>query len=111
METEVQLQNPILEEHETALLSNRRQDHILVDSAMDSSHVVVIQVNLLEDFVGNGNQLCDRDSTVGSSIGGSDIDAIELVYNVYLLCYLLFIFKLCLFLGTYPCCRKVLMLL
>ena len=43
---------------------------------MDSSHIV-IQVNLLEDFVGNGNQLCDRDSTVGSSIGGSDIDAME----------------------------------
>ena len=75
METEVQLQNPILEEQETALLSNRRQDHILVDSAMDSSHIV-IQVNLLEDFVGNGNQLCDRDSTVGRS-GGSDIDAME----------------------------------
>jgi hypothetical protein len=65
-----------LEEHETALLSNRRQDHILVDSAMDSSHVV-IQVHLLEDFVGNGNQLCDRDSTVGSSIGGSDINDME----------------------------------
>ena len=76
METEVQLQNPILKEHETALLSNRRQDHILVDSAMDSSHVVVIQVNLLEDFVGNGNQLCDRDSIVGR-IGGSYIDAME----------------------------------
>ena len=41
---------------------------------MDSSHVV-IQVNLLEDrHAGNGNQLCGRDSTVGS-IGGSDIDA------------------------------------
>ena len=66
-----------MEEHETALLSNRRQDHILVDSAMDSSHVVVIQVNLLEDFVGNGNQLWDRDSTVGSSIGGSDINDME----------------------------------
>ena len=44
---------------------------------MDSSHVV-IQVNLLEDrHAGNGNQLCDRDSTVGSSIGGGDIDAME----------------------------------
>ena len=41
------VKNPILEEHETALLSNRRQDHILVDSAMDSSHVV-IQLNLLK---------------------------------------------------------------
>ena len=76
LETEVQLQNPILEEQETALLSNRRQDHILVALAMDSSHVVM-QLNLLEDFVGIGNQLCDRDSTVGSSIGGSDIDAME----------------------------------
>ena len=31
----------------------------------------------ISHFVGNGNQLCDRDSTVGSSIGGSDINDME----------------------------------